>query len=188
MPTGDPTGCGAPPAAAMMFAEFSHDYPGRPEAVGQARAWAVGCIGGCPDADDVALCLSEATSNAVKFTRSGAGGTFTVRIAAHPGRVRVEVADQGGPATPAPRAAAGTAEGGRGLALIEALATAWGVNGGEAGRSVWMEFTWPDADRARKAPGMPARRPLCEAATAPPLPPPPHGTPATVSAGQEKAA
>ena len=174
------TNCAALSAARMTFPELSHDYPGRPEAVGQARSWVADCVADCPAADDVVLCVSEATSNAVKFTRSGTDGTFTVRIAAHPGRVRVEVADQGGPGTPALRAPANGAEGGRGLALIAALAAAWGVNGGGAGRCVWMEFTWPDADLAHKASGTPARRPLCEAAAAPALPPSPQGTPGPV--------
>jgi len=154
------TNCAALSAARMTFPELSHDYPGRPEAVGQARAWVAGCVAGCPAVGDVVLCVSEAASNAVKFTRSRTGGTFTVRIVARPGRVRIEVADQGGPNAPVPRAPANGAEGGRGLALIAALATAWGVNGGDAGRCVWMEFTWPET----------ARRPLREAATAPPPP------------------
>ncbi len=182
------TNCAALSAARMTFPELSHDYPGRPEAVGQARAWVAGCVAGCPAVGDVVLCVSEAASNAVKFTRSRTGGTFTVRIVARPGRVRIEVADQGGPNAPVPRAPANGAEGGRGLGLIAALAAAWGVNGGDAGRCVWMEFTWPGADRAHKASGTPARRPLCEAAAAPALPPSLQGTPGPVPAGQEKAA
>jgi serine/threonine-protein kinase RsbW len=128
----------------MTFAEFSHDWPGCPEAVGEARAWVAACLPGCPVADDVVLCTSEAASNAVKFTRSGAGGKFTVRVAITD-RVRVEVADQGGPGAPTVRDPGEGAEGGRGLAVIEALAAGWGVTGGQAGRCVWMEFPWPDA-------------------------------------------
>jgi serine/threonine-protein kinase RsbW len=129
-------------------AVFSHDYPGCPEAVGEARAWVAGCLPGCPVADDVVLCLSEAASNAVCWSRSGAGGKFTVRVVMIADRVRVEVADQGGPGTPTVRDPAEGTEGGRGLAVIAALAAGWGVDGGQAGRCVWMEFTWPDADRA----------------------------------------
>jgi serine/threonine-protein kinase RsbW len=121
--------------------EYTHDYPGCLEAVGEARAWVAGCLAGCPMAADAVLCTSEAAGNAVKFTRS-AGGKFTVRVQlADP--VRVEVADQGGPAAPELRPVAEGAEGGRGLAVIAALAAGWGVTGGEAGRCVWMEFTWP---------------------------------------------
>lgn len=51
---------------------------------------------GCPAADDLVLIASELAGNAVLHSQSR-GEFFTVRCQAHPGHVRVEVEDLGGP-------------------------------------------------------------------------------------------
>ncbi len=41
------------------------EFPGLPEQISAARAWAVSCLpAGCPRADDVALVVSELVTNA----------------------------------------------------------------------------------------------------------------------------
>lgn len=73
--------------------------------------------------ETVKLLVSELAANAVQH-----GGTsFTVRFDRTDGRVRVEVTDQGGGR---PRLAAQDpwAVSGRGLRLVDALATAWGID------------------------------------------------------------
>ena len=57
----------------------------------------------------------------------------------HPTAVHVEVVD-GGSATTAPavRVPDADAEGGRGLWLVDLLATVWGVHQDDAGGSVWF--------------------------------------------------
>ncbi|CAL9577056.1 hypothetical protein SUDANB120_04972 [Streptomyces sp. enrichment culture] len=83
------------------------------------------------------LLATELVTNALVHTECGA--EVTVRLAG--GRLRVEVGD-GAAGRPRPYAAAdGDGTHGRGLALVEALAAAWGVEtGGGAGKVVWFEL------------------------------------------------
>jgi anti-sigma regulatory factor (Ser/Thr protein kinase) len=97
---------------------------------------------GCPAADDLILLASEISANAVVHTASGKGGTFTVVV--HPGdaMIRVEVHDGGSDTAPDARSAGEQAGSGRGLGLVEMLATRWGHLGGRDGRVVWFEVEW----------------------------------------------
>jgi serine/threonine-protein kinase RsbW len=50
-------------------------FPGRAQAVGQARRFVAGVVGeGFPGLDDVLMLVSEVASNAVKHSASGDGG------------------------------------------------------------------------------------------------------------------
>ena len=94
----------------------------------------------CPAALDVLLCASELAANAVLHSDTGeAGGTFTVRAKLSPGEyVVVEVEDDGGrwiERGPGPSS-------GRGLDILGALATNWGVRSTARGRTVWATFGW----------------------------------------------
>jgi anti-sigma regulatory factor (Ser/Thr protein kinase) len=82
----------------------------------------------------VALLAGELVTNAVVHTRSAV--SLVVGRADH--AVRVEVHDAS-PGRPELGMAAGDDEGGRGLALVDALATRWGVDADGAGKSVWFE-------------------------------------------------
>ncbi|MFF3834973.1 ATP-binding protein [Streptomyces sp. NPDC002458] len=90
------------------------------------------------DLDDVLLCVSELATNALLHGVPPGRG-FRVQLTC--GSVlRIEVHDSGGgqvgePADPGP-----LAEGGRGLALVGALADAWGVGERDPGKIVWCEF------------------------------------------------
>ncbi|MEU0300933.1 ATP-binding protein [Streptomyces sp. NPDC006175] len=89
------------------------------------------------DLDDVLLCVSELATNAlVHGVPPGRG--FRVQLT-WGSALRIEVHDSGGgqvgPADPGP-----LAEYGRGLALVGALADAWGVGERDPGKTVWCEF------------------------------------------------
>jgi serine/threonine-protein kinase RsbW len=121
-------------------------YPGRPDQAARVRAFLAGVLAGCPAAADVVLMADELVSNAIQHSNSQRpGGTFRVRVRVQPGRsVRVEVADAGGRwARPGSEPCADDSRlGGRGLHIVGALATAWGVDGDETGRTVWCTAAW----------------------------------------------
>jgi anti-sigma regulatory factor (Ser/Thr protein kinase) len=89
-------------------------------------------------AEDVVLCASELAANAVLYSNSRtAGGTFTVRTELAPGKhVRIEVADNGGPWAAKPS----DPDRAHGLDIIRVLASAWGIEGGRDGRTIWARF------------------------------------------------
>ena len=86
--------------------------------------------------DTAALLTSEVVTNAVVH----GDGTVMVRAHTGGGRLRVEVEDEGDGA-PVERHAARDAEGGRGLALVAALADDWGVERVAGGKYVWFELS-----------------------------------------------
>ncbi|MEV0264236.1 ATP-binding protein [Streptomyces sp. NPDC050617] len=93
-------------------------------------------------ADAAELLLSELVANAVKASAEpgGAGRDVGVRFTLAAGRLRVEAVD-GGDGWPVLNQAEGDDECGRGLAVVAALADAWGVAPHEAGKAVWAELT-----------------------------------------------
>ncbi|MEU6391010.1 ATP-binding protein [Streptomyces sp. NPDC046939] len=92
-------------------------------------------------ADDILLCVSELTTNALLHGVPPGRGFF-LRMTAYEDGVRVEVHDTGDgvPAVPGP---ATDAEGGRGLLLVTALADKWGVEERDPGKVVWCEIRVP---------------------------------------------
>ncbi|MFC4561318.1 ATP-binding protein [Nocardiopsis mangrovi] len=94
---------------------------------------------------DVEVCVSELATNSVRHSRSSRpGGRFTVAVATAPGWCRVQVADDGplhprhGPRLHPPDA---FTESGRGLHLLDALSSWWGVDRDLASTTVWFEIT-----------------------------------------------
>ncbi len=88
------------------------------------------------DTDVVALLVSELATNAMLHGE----GQVKVRVLARRAGVRVEVGDASSqrPSRPVPSL---DAEGGRGIALVEALASAWGVESSSInGKTVWFEL------------------------------------------------
>ncbi len=106
------------------------------------RAFVAQAVNGCPVADDVILLASEVAANAVVHTASSKGGTFTVVVRPGDGVIRVEVHDGGSETPPGIPATDELAGSGRGLGLVESLATRWGYLGGRDGRVVWFEVDW----------------------------------------------
>lgn len=62
-----------------------------------------------------------------------------MRVLDHGLRLRVEVSD-GSPELPVPRGARPSDENGRGLALVEARAVAWGADARPDGKTTWFEI------------------------------------------------
>ncbi|HEU5151809.1 MAG TPA: ATP-binding protein [Iamia sp.] len=90
-----------------------------------------------PDLEDTACLLtSELVANAV--VHAGAGVELVVDL--DRARLAVEVIDASSEA-PAPVEAQALATSGRGLAMVEHLADAWGVTPVVPGKSVWFSLT-----------------------------------------------
>ena len=117
-------------------------FPGSRQEVRNVRAFVGEAVDGCPAADDVILLASEVVTNAIIHTASGKDGTFTVVVHPLDGMVRVEVHDGGSETPPGIRSADDQAISGRGLGMVESLATRWGHLGDQNGRVVWFEVDW----------------------------------------------
>lgn len=99
-----------------------------PRAAREARAFAcltLDSLGFGEMADHAALVVSELATNAIRHG-SEPGDPVVLRIIPGPDAIRLEVWDRG-TGLPAPAPDDPTAESGRGLPLIEALTTRWGV-------------------------------------------------------------
>ena len=91
--------------------------------------------------DVVNLLVSELVTNAVVH----GGSEAEVSVVLTPDALRVEVGDQD-PRLPVPKGVADDwATSGRGLALVETLSKAWGVEEVEGGKVIWFEVDRPDA-------------------------------------------
>ncbi|GAA0587743.1 hypothetical protein GCM10009546_57650 [Actinomadura livida] len=130
--------------------------PGVRRSVGCARSFVREAVtahsrlaGRAPDEevlDDLVTVASETVSNAVTHTASGVeGGEVTVVVSAGDGLYRLEVADDGAAgARPHVKAEVG-AESGRGMRIVEALASRWGFRADGHRTVVWAEFPVPAA-------------------------------------------
>lgn len=89
--------------------------------------------------DDAALIVSELVGNALRHGSPRPDGTLLVAWTLDGHRLRVEVTDGGGPTKPELRSGARTqmAVSGRGLAIIDVIAEAWGSHDAGAGTTVW---------------------------------------------------
>ncbi|MEU9922954.1 ATP-binding protein [Streptomyces griseoluteus] len=93
---------------------------------------------GTPASEAVALIVAELAANAVLHGRVP-GRDFELRLQHRDGTVRIELSDTH-PAHPRLPAHDPTAEGGRGLLLIDAVATRWGTSPRTGpGKIVWAE-------------------------------------------------
>jgi anti-sigma regulatory factor (Ser/Thr protein kinase) len=101
-------------------------------------------------ADDVELCVSELATNATLHSGSA---YFHIELEEHAGMVRAAVADAGMAAVDVLASKPGLTETfaddlgsddpaatGRGIFLVSALATAWGIDELAEGKRVWAEF------------------------------------------------
>ena len=97
--------------------------------------------------DDALLLTSELVTNAVLHATTG----VELSVVTGHDALHVEVSD-GDPALPEPRVADVEDLGGRGLALVAALASDWGVKLAPPGKVVWFELPLPKGRRVRRAP------------------------------------
>jgi CheY-like chemotaxis protein/anti-sigma regulatory factor (Ser/Thr protein kinase) len=89
--------------------------------------------------DDALLVTSELTANAITH----AGSACRIRLALNDTALRIDVVD-GGEGTPEPQPPSATEEHGRGLHLVAAMTTAWGLEEVPGdGKVVWAEFARP---------------------------------------------
>lgn len=94
---------------------------------------------GLPDVIEVAqMCVTELVANVI--THIGPGTPTTLVVAMNGTHVRLEVHDPDGSALPTLLSATTTAESGRGLALVTAMADRWGVIPTEKGKTTWCEI------------------------------------------------
>lgn len=82
------------------------------------------------------LLVSELVTNALRHAVS----PVTVVVVRTPATVRIEVEDGDADSAPRMRGASEEAEGGRGLVLVDALATQWGTDVVGDGKRVWVEL------------------------------------------------
>jgi anti-sigma regulatory factor (Ser/Thr protein kinase) len=117
--------------------------PARAEHVGQARDFVAATLGDDhPGTPVLQLIVTELVTNSIVHSRSGrrADGTVTLTLTGHSRRVRVAVTDSGGPTLPQLREVDFCAEGGRGLFLVDALATTWNCFRNPSGAvTTWAE-------------------------------------------------
>lgn len=112
--------------------------PSAPKSIALVRRYVIDACsahGWGDSADTVALLATEVATNAVLYAY---GSHIRVRVLDQGLRLRVEVSDSSR-TLPVPRGARESDEGGRGLALVEALAVAWGVDAGPDGKTTWFE-------------------------------------------------
>jgi anti-sigma regulatory factor (Ser/Thr protein kinase) len=123
---------------ASVVATFS----ATPSQVICARRFLAELLAPSPLTDDAVLCLSELATNSVRHSASRhRGGLFLVRASTGPDDVRVEVTDSGGPWVTHSAPVGCAVRSGHGLAIVAALATRWGISGGDRGRTVWFEIS-----------------------------------------------
>jgi anti-sigma regulatory factor (Ser/Thr protein kinase) len=123
--------------------------PGVPESPRRARTFLLEHLQGWgwqPDgsgaglADQGQLVLTELVTNALRHV----GGRLRVQIEAHHDRLTLSVTDPAqydGPLTP--RRVEPSSQNGRGLTIVDSLASAWGVREEPDGKTVWAELPVP---------------------------------------------
>ncbi|MEU0842523.1 ATP-binding protein [Streptomyces sp. NPDC005962] len=148
-----PEPCGEGTMSALVTRRlFRAEFPALPDraaavrrmVTGHLNEWRLGAL-----VDGAVLATNELFANAVEHGSAGPADTVTItvslEVAAGPfgHELRVEVAD-GSPVIPIFRSASPIEESGRGLAIVDCLASDWGTEppdpGGE-GKKVW--FTLP---------------------------------------------
>ncbi|WP_165975463.1 ATP-binding protein [Actinomadura rubrisoli] len=121
--------------------------PGVRRSVGYARGFVRELLPDHPGLDDLVTVTSEAVANAVRHTASGLeGGRVSVVLAVGPGVYRLEVRDDGAAVgRPHVKAEVG-AETGRGMRIVDGLASRWGYRVDGSRTVVWAEFPAPAAE------------------------------------------
>jgi anti-sigma regulatory factor (Ser/Thr protein kinase) len=118
-----------------------------PEQVAAARRFVADLLARGSDARETArLLVSETVTSMLDQAPYGRGnGAFEIACVVDHHRLHVEVSDDGGPARLRRRVHHVRAEHGRGLQLVRALSSRWGVREDPAGRTIWFELDLPRA-------------------------------------------
>jgi anti-sigma regulatory factor (Ser/Thr protein kinase) len=96
---------------------------------------------------DAALVMSELLSNAIRHARPLPGALVQVSWSLCDESLTVSVRDGGGPTRPHAGHPALSSLSGRGLAIVECLASTWGVQDSIAGVTVWAVLPAPPGRR-----------------------------------------
>jgi anti-sigma regulatory factor (Ser/Thr protein kinase) len=146
-----------PPDDAVVAAMKRRRFLRQPDQVAAARQFVTeALVRGSELRETARLLVSETVTSTLDQARFGLGdGTFEIAYAVVDGRLRVEVSDDGGPARLRRRIHDVQAEHGRGLRLVQTLASRWGVREDTRGRTIWFEL---DLGAAGERPRPPARR------------------------------
>lgn len=123
---------------AGAVADLEETLPPEPGSVSRARRLVRGALelAGRDDlVDDATLLVSEVVTNAILH----AGTPIGLRCRIDDDGVRLEISD-GSPVLPSIRHYDANASTGRGLALVAAMATAWGIEPDAGGKTVWFEW------------------------------------------------
>jgi anti-sigma regulatory factor (Ser/Thr protein kinase) len=121
--------------------------PGKPDHLRTARAFVARTLGDhCACVQTAILLTSELVTNSLQHSWSRRpGGTITVTLIAIPGGIRAEVIDEGAATIPELRPTSlgqqELADGGRGLHLVNVLATRWNYARDKAGTVSWFELS-----------------------------------------------
>jgi len=122
--------------------QASVDLPRVPASVGEARrfvedtvrSWSLDLL-----LDDALLVISELVTNAITHAHS----SCRIRLSVNATTLRIDVLDAGS-GTPEPRPASAMEEHGRGLHLVDAVTSAWGLEDVPGqGKLVWAELARP---------------------------------------------
>jgi anti-sigma regulatory factor (Ser/Thr protein kinase) len=117
----------------------TREFPAEPAAPATARRFVADVLRSWGHADAVIqeaqLVISELATNAVIHASS----PFSVRISGEDSGVRISVTDRS-PASPQLKAPSESEPTGRGLQVVSALASRWGVDTLEVGKSVWAQL------------------------------------------------
>ncbi|WP_181871439.1 ATP-binding protein [Sphaerisporangium album] len=124
--------------------------PGAAEHVAEARRFLVKLLGAeHRDIETSRLLVSELIGNSIRHTASGRGGSVTIAVLDVGGALRVEVADGGGETVPCLCSRGELLESGRGMKLVDVMASRWGFTRDSAVSGT----TWFELEGARSVPG-----------------------------------
>ncbi|WP_411121416.1 ATP-binding protein [Streptomyces sp. x-19] len=133
--------------APAVSASVAYRIPSEPRSAGWARRelrWRLGQWGVVGELVDVAeLLVSELVANAVR-AQGEDGAWVGVRFGFSGGRLRLEVRDGSAEKPVMNDDVEEDAECGRGLVLVDALASGWGVAVDGTGKVVWAELAVPE--------------------------------------------
>ncbi|MCU1490847.1 MAG: putative sensor protein [Acidimicrobiaceae bacterium] len=120
---------------------FRLELPSEPASAGAARRWLEAVLAGEPPefVHAASLALTEAVTNVVLH----AGTSMVVRADLGEDRLRLEVTDGDRRGSPLLRRPGDGASTGRGLLLVDAIASSWGVDRMPSGKTVWFELGRP---------------------------------------------
>jgi two-component sensor histidine kinase len=126
------------------------DFRNQPGSVSDARRFVLDALSGidADTLDDAAVMTSELASNCLRH----AATSFSVRVDRSPEQITISV-DDSGPGRPTVKSPPPQQPTGRGLRIVSALASSWGVDhhADRIGKRVWFTLSVMPADQQRRA-------------------------------------